>query len=73
MRKERPQLPDVKIWQLKDIGEVVRGPVPESCPRTVRDGLLVGLLEAGTVRAYIEEEVIFCEKDRSSSGSPMKR
>jgi AraC-like DNA-binding protein len=51
MRKERPQLPAVKLWQLKDIGEVIRGPVPESAPRKVCDGLVLGLLETGTVKA----------------------
>jgi AraC-like DNA-binding protein len=51
MRKERPQLPAARIWQLKDIGEVIRGPVPEPTPRTVYGGLLVGLLEVGTIKA----------------------
>jgi AraC-like DNA-binding protein len=51
MRKERPRLPAVKLWQLKDIGEVIRGPVPESAPRKVCDGLVLGLLETGTVKA----------------------
>jgi AraC-like DNA-binding protein len=51
MRKERPRPPAVKLWQLKDIGEVIRGPVPESAPRKVCDGLVLGLLETGTVKA----------------------
>jgi AraC-like DNA-binding protein len=51
MRKEGPRLPAVKLWQLKDIGEVIRGPVPESAPRKVCDGLVLGLLETGTVKA----------------------
>jgi AraC-like DNA-binding protein len=56
MRKERPQLPVVKLWRLKDIGEVIRGPVPQSAPRKVSDGLLVGLLETGTVKALYRRE-----------------
>lgn len=44
-------MPELKIWQLEDIGETIRGPVPETVPKTLYDDLLIGLLETGIVRA----------------------
>jgi AraC-like DNA-binding protein len=40
----------VEIWQLDRI-EAIRGPVDEPLPRTLYEGLLIGLLEAGAVEA----------------------
>jgi len=51
MKKERPQRLAVRLWRLEGIGEAVRGPVPESVPKILSDGLLIALLETGTVRA----------------------
>jgi len=45
-------IPEVKIWQLEGIGEVIRGPVPEPVPKIVHEDFLIGLMEAGVVNAY---------------------
>ena len=40
----------VEIWQLEGI-EAVRGPVTEPLPRRTHEGLMIGLLERGVLRA----------------------
>jgi AraC-like DNA-binding protein len=70
MKKERPQLPAVQIWQLKDIGETIRGPVPESALKTACDGLLVGLLVTGTVKALYRRETHILRRGTLILGQP---
>lgn len=41
----------VKIWQMESI-ETTCGPIEEPVPKTLHEGLLMGLLETGAVRAY---------------------
>ncbi len=47
----RPSIPDYKTWQVDGLGEVMYGPVPQPLPRAVHEDLVIGLMEAGTVKA----------------------
>ncbi len=54
-RRPKPQhasTSGVQIWQVDGIGEVIRGPVPEPMPKMVHEDLLIGVMEAGVVRAF---------------------
>lgn len=69
MKKARTQLPAVKIWE-KDIGEASRGPVAEPVPKSVCDGLLIGLLETGTVKALYRGETHTLRRGTLILGQP---
>jgi AraC-like DNA-binding protein len=43
--------PEIRIWHVDGIGEVIRGPVPAAMPTFVHEDLLIGVMQAGVVRA----------------------
>ena len=44
-------IPDIRVWHVDGIGEVIRGPVPAPMPKFVHEDLLIGIMHAGVVRA----------------------
>jgi AraC-like DNA-binding protein len=45
------QTPEIRVWHVDGIGEVIRGPVPAPMPKFVHEDLLIGVMQAGVVRA----------------------
>ncbi len=64
------QQPAVKVWELKDIGEAIRGPLSEPLPKTICDGLMIGLLETGTVEASYRRETYILGRGTLILGQP---
>jgi AraC-like DNA-binding protein len=43
--------PEIRVWHADGMGEVIRGPVPARMPKFVDEDLLIGVMQAGVVRA----------------------
>jgi AraC-like DNA-binding protein len=67
---EMAQEPAVKVWELKDIGEAIRGPLSEPLRKTICDGLMIGLLETGTVEASYRRETHILGRGTLILGQP---
>jgi AraC-like DNA-binding protein len=67
---KKAQQPAVKVWELKDIGEAIRGPLSEPLPKTICDGLMIGLLETGSVEASYRRETHILGRGTLILGQP---